>query len=762
MLKFLKILLITISTVLLSAIAFVYFIFYSSLPELDGDSQVDGINNTIVLQRDALGQAVISTKNRQDAAYALGFAHAQDRLFQMDAQRRAAAGTLSALLGKSTLKLDKQVRFHDFASKASLAYAQLPQWQRELLTQYTKGVNDAVEESLTLPMEYQLTRNHFTPWAPEDSLLVIYSMYLDLQLGQVKRDLAFTRVAHHFGDEMVEFLLQPSQYQAALDGSERTSISTIPTLPKQVARRPIELNEPFDIGSNNWAVSGALTDSSSAMLANDMHLSLRVPIIWYRAQLNYTLNNLPVSVTGVSLPGVPGIVVGTNGHIAWGFTNAYLDNTDWITLDSDTPVRERDVSIEIAKSEPHTYKQLESDYGPVRIINGKAYALKWVAHQDYAANIGVVQLDSATSVTDAIPLAKSFGMPVQNLTLVDKTGNLAWTPAGAVTGRKQPSNTAIEQEQYDSLWDKNEDTLPVVYNPSHQRIWTANARVISADDFARFGDGGYAVGARGKQIKSRLFEREMFDESSFYRIQLDNEARFLIPWHALLYRTLATDKASNQIALTHLDNWQTCACEDSVGYTLVRRFRSEVIAQLFAPIFTVLQSEDVSHRHIIRHLEPATWDILNQQPSSWLPSEHTDWQAFLAAAHEQSVAKMKEKHGADESLNALTWGKVNQLTVKHPLGDIIPLFGKSLHMQTTAGFGDSFMPAVQGTRFGASQRLFVRPGDLDKAILTLPGGQSGHPLSPFYRAGFVDYIQQQSTPLLPQTILHTRRFEPVD
>ena len=290
-------------------------------------------------------------------------------------------------------------------------------------------------------------------------------------------------------------------------------------------------------------------------------------------------------------------------------------------------------------------------------------------------------------------------------------------------------------------------------------LWTANARVISTEQLSRFGDGGYAVGARGQQIRDRLFDYEQFDEARFYAIQLDNEARFLMPWHNLLSKTLSLQTAQYSDDLDYLKNWQACACAESVGYTLVRAFRREVTNRLLDPITSTVSKQGVSPAGLLRQSEGAIWAILQQQPYSWLPEQYENWDAFLVSAYQQARQQLMSEHST-QSLGALTWGKVNALEIKHPFAANVPLIGGLLNMQKTPGFGDSFMPAVQQSGFGASQRLFVRPGQLDKAILTLPGGQSGHPLSQYYRAGFNDYTDNRQTPLLPGNIEHTLILEP--
>ncbi|QJR79511.1 penicillin acylase family protein [Alteromonas pelagimontana] len=737
----------------------IYATLHLSIPALDGEETSPAVSAPLSLERDGLGQAVIHAADRIDAAYALGVAHTQDRFFQMDLQRRVAAGELSVWLGKVALDADKKARFHQFRARAEQIYASLPKTQKALLQTYAKAVNNTLAEYQVRPMEYLLTGYEMQPWQPEDSILVIFSMYLDLQQGQVALDMARTGLVKYFGNDMLAFLNPPSSYQAALDGSIIASGKTeIPSLPK-ITTAQYRQPEPLDIGSNSWAVTGQLTDNGAAMLANDMHLGLRVPIIWYRTQLNYSRDDQSVQLTGVSLPGVPGVVVGTNNHIAWGFTNANLDNVEWIELDKSTNVTPVQTNIATTEGE-ESYTFLNSPYGPVKVVDDVQYALAWVAHQPYAVNLAITDLDVVTNVDEALSLASTIGIPTQNMVVVDKSGNAAWTPAGAVTARPTPSNYAIPESQYSSLWQQKENELPRFKNPPSQRLWTANARVVSKEDMPRFGDGGYALGARSQQIRDRLYDYDNFDEARFYAIQLDNEARFLMPWHTLLIQSLNANTSQFAADLQQLSKWQACACADAVGYTLVKKFRQEVMNRLLSPVFQPLEDKGFQTSQLLRQVEPALWQLLEQQPLGWLPAGERDWQQFLVNAYIQARDELFERYSNNNNFSDLAWGKVNALRVEHPFAKQIPLIGSLLNMAEIPAFGDTFMPAVQAEAFGASERFFVQPGHLEEAVMVLPGGQSGHPLSQYYKTGFEDYAAQKPTPLLPGSSIHKRIWLP--
>jgi penicillin amidase len=760
MLKWFKRGVVTIMLLGLLVTALCYGVLFLSLPLLDGKGQSSGIGSEVKIARDAFGQAVISSTSRRDAAFALGYAHGQDRFFQMDLLRRNAAGELSELFGEAALNLDKRMRFHQLRKRSVAILKNLPSADQEILAAYTQGVNEGRQQAGYSSFEYLLTGATIRPWHAEDSLLVIFSMYLDLQESTINRDKSLIFLDSAFGPEMRAFLTQPSRHQAALDGSElpidQVSIPELQHTTAGVHR----IESRLEVGSNNWAVTGQLTSTGAAMLSDDMHLGLNVPSIWYRAQLNYLHQGQPVQVTGVTLPGAPAVVVGTNDAIAWGFTNGYLDTADWIELDERTQTQFITEEIALPKGKVAEFKLEMSAYGPVTSFNGKRYALAWVAHQPYAVDLNLLKLETLKTAQEALELAPSVGIPVQNLMVVDKQGNAGWRNMGAIPARTVPSDIAVSESQYEQGWQVNEVNRPQVLNPAQHRLWTGNSRVVSTDDHQRFGNGGYALGARSSQIRDRLFEQDVFAEADFNALQHDNQARFLMPWHALLVDTLNNVPGNTAYSedLAHLQNWQACACPDSVGYTLVKHFRSALMDVVFAPIENQMVRLGSTLSPIERDLEPAVWQLLAEKPTSWLQS-YTDWDALLLDSYTRAKQALSEQYGP--SMAAWRWGDVNALKVQHPFSEQMPVLAKLLDMPTVPAFGDTFMPAVQKPHFGASQRFIVQPGHLNQAILTIAGGQSGHPLSPYYRKGFSEYASGAAQALLPQALEHRLVIAPI-
>lgn len=771
-------------SVLVLVVGMAFFALFASSPKLDGTVIAPELIQEASLSRDQYGMAVVRAQQREDAAFVLGYAHAQDRFFQMDLLRRTAAGELSELFGAKALDFDKSNRLHQFRARAKDILKRLPAQDRLQLTRYTQGVAKGLADLSARPFEYFLLGQQPRPWQAEDSLLAIFAMYLDLQGDNLNRDAVFTLLQQQLTPSQAAFLLpEGTSWDAALDDSYFAGINIPEHAPYQTpsqaaaksqataksdatnakANSQLGQSTPMDyqegVGSNSWAVAGALTQGG-AMLANDMHLTLRVPTIWYKAQLNYGEQ----TITGVTLPGAPAIVSGSNGHLAWGFTNSYIDTLDLVELNADAELTEQQETILVSGQDPVQLTVQRSAFGPVTELAGKRYAVNWIAHHPEAVNLQLLNLETVHSVAEALPLAAMIGIPAQNFTLVDSEGNIGWTIIGAIPQRHyDATSVAIAQavaHPFTELMDYQ--TRPHRYNPSTERIWTANQRIVSLAEHQQLGSGGYANGARAKQIKERLFEQEQFVEADMLRIQTDADARFLQRWQQLLVNNVLTDDAVARLSLQSfkaaVSAWQRCACVDSVGYTAVRQFRLTVQQALLAKLDAAVADTDYNLGPLKAQFEQPMWQLVTEQPQSWLPDGQS-WATLL-----QDLAKLTEQQLIEQygSLEQATWGRANTVALAHPFASISPVLKPLLNMPEYPSNGDSNMPFVQGKQFGSSERFVVRPGHEQSAILSLPGGQSGHPLSPFYRSYFDDFKNVKATALLPQSEKYQIKFKNLD
>lgn len=757
----------------------------ASLPVLEGELSLPGLSAPARVERDSAGVPTIVAANRFDASRVLGFLHAQERYLQMDLLRRRASGELAALFGAAALDYDRQARMHRFRQRAEAILAQLPEADRRQLATYSAGVNAGLTALDRRPFEYLLLRRAPEPWQPADTLLSIYAMYLQLQERQIKLETIRGVLRDRLPEAATAFLDPPgTRWDAPLNGAT-LELAGLPSA-EQFDPRHLAVTvessatltpELPDQGSNAWAVGGGLTEHGGALLANDMHLALAVPNIWYRAVLRYGSDGR--WIVGVTLPGAPAVVVGSNGALAWGFTNSYGDWSDlieletpapdhYLTLDGAEPFRLHRERIEVARAGDELLTIRETRWGPVidEDHRGRPRSLRWVAHDPRAVNLELMRLETAADVETGLMIANRMGIPGQNIVLADRTGRIAWTLAGPIPDRAGcDARRPLSWRDADRCWQGwlVPTRYPRVIDPPEQRLWSANNRAVGGTELEHLGDGGYALGVRAYQIRDALQALEQADEAALLLIQLEDRSALLASWRELLLELLdaeALEAAPERAALRRFVATESPpqARIDAVGYRLINRFRSEVADRIFAPLNGWLREYDerFDYAHI-RQREGPLWTLVSERPAHWLPADFPDWRTLLLDAVDAVIEPF-----ADDGLDSATWGEINTLTMQHPLSLVVPLLGRWLDMPARPLPGDVHVPRVQSPRNGASQRLVVAPGHEEQGLFHMPGGQSGHPLSPYYRAGHDAWVNGEPTPLLPGPVRYTLHFSPDD
>ena len=771
------------SAVLASIIVLVisWLTLRASLPALDGEYIVAGTTATVSIERDAEGIPTITARNRGDLAFGTGYVHGQDRFFQMDLIRRQGSGRLAELIGDAALDSDKFYRFHRFESRARTALEARSPAEIELFEKYAAGVNAGLASLGAKPFEYFLIGTEPEPWQVEDSLLGVYVMFVRLNDSMATKDVQ-RGLAHRILPSVVYDWMYPqgTSWDAPIVGNAREP-AQMPAADVFSIRNVVEesppANErgrpPFN-GSNNWAVGGALTSTGRAMVSNDMHLGLSVPNIYYQARLIVDSDNRR-DVTGVTLPSAPLLVAGSNGKVAWGFTNSYGDWTDAVILrpgaspntyqtpEGDLTIDVHREVINVKDADPVEFEIRETIWGPINdnidYPDGEV-VVSWIGHKEGALNLNLLQLELADSVHDALDIASTVGMPPQNFVVGDADGNIGWTIAGRIPV-KGPFNPMLPADWSDSPgwlgWLDSED-YPRVVNPEDGRIWTANARVTDADALRIVGDGGYDLGARAQQIRDGLYAKESFEPADMLAIQFDDRAILLTPWHGLLLDLLDADAlASDDRFIEYrrlVESWIPRAVPDSVGYRLVRAFRIEVRAIVFNALMhpvRVAYKDEVELR-LSNQFEGPLWALLEDQPEHLLPGRFESWRELMLDAVRQNIDYFEEQF--EGPLAKRTWGERNTANIRHPLSRFLPLLSDFLDMPREPLNGDANLPKAQGRTFGASERFSVSPGDEVNGLMHMPGGQSGHPLSEYYRRGHDDWFHGRPSPFLPGETQH--------
>ena len=758
-----------------------------SLAQLDGERTLASLGAPADLQRDARGYLTITAESRLDVARALGFVHAQERFFQMDLMRRNAAGELSALVGAKALPLDRQRRLHRFRHRAEAGLATLPADERALLDAYVSGVNAGLAALGTRPPEYLLLRQQPQPWVAADTVLVAYGMYLDLQGSQGRDDLATGLLRDAVPADWYAFLTQHSaDWQAAMDDSRVTPIP-LPAGPLPEALRAARtacsdcsLQDARDIGSNNFAVAAAHGADGRAILADDMHLGLRSPGTWFKARMRWKDAGGSRDVAGVTLPGAPLLVVGSNGRVAWGFTNTTSDWADVVTLKlnaagshylaggTEKPLVRVTERIEVAGEAPVDHVVLESEWGPVmpqKAPAGQAYVLRWVAHDREGMNLHLMHMETAANVDEAAAVAVGAGMPAQNLMLADTAGRIAWTVAGAMPRRVGVDDMDRPQDWSDgrSRWQGYlaASEQPRIVDPADGRLWTANSRMVGGDALKLLGNGGYDVGARGQQIRDALRAQDKLDEAALHAIQLDHRALFLQRWRRLLLEQVLTPEfvAAQGLAdyRAEVEKSADAARPDAVGYLLVRAFRLQALKSMFAPLAGLLEAQGLKLTDLKMVPETPGWALVQAARPDTLPTAFKTWPELLQRAVLDSRKELLEQYG---SLAGANWGADNRTAMRHPLSAAVPPLAGWLDQASQGMAGDSHMPRVHNHGHGQSERMVVSPGHEERGILVIPGGQSGHPLSPFYRSDHAAWLAGEPLPFLPAQTAHRLVLRP--
>jgi penicillin G amidase len=793
----------------------------ASLPQLDGTLQVAGLSAPVTIARDALGIPTIRGASREDVARAIGVLHAQERFFEMDLSRRRAAGELSALVGPRAIAADREVRPHRFRAEAQRAVATLEPKARAVLDAYAAGVNSGLDNLSKPPFEYLLLRQAPKPWLPEDSLLVVLSMFITLQDYTGSYESTLATMTDVMPKAMVDLM--------APDGTEWDSpivgaAFNTPPIPgaevynlrarRMEKRERIHLRPPRQetsirpalavgswalgvdktndresaVGSNNWVVSGRLTTDGAPLVANDMHLAVRVPNTWYRASLEWPLDDArgrpepssgPLRLIGITLPGAPALVVGSNTHVAWGFTNTYADWSDLILLDVDPqdPTRYRtpdgwrafdryDEVIEVAGGPAEHLQVSWTVWGPVLDpdFRGRPRAMRWVAHDaDRLAAVSAA-LETARSVDETFDAVNGLGAPGQNFVVADAQGHIGWTVYGSIP-RRVGFDGRLPQSWADGTrgWSGwlNPAQYPRVRDPESGRIWTANARVVDGDMLNVLGDGNYEVGSRARIIRDRLMARDRFAPSDLLDIQLDTQASFLARWRDLALRTLtraavADHSARTQFRMLVEQTWDGHASASSPGYRLTRMFREEVSDAVIAFVLSECYEADPSFDYrAVRRREGPIWKLVTEKPMHLLDPSYRDWSELLVAAVDRVIARADADGGLSEP-----WSRSNITSYRHPLSSAIPIIGSRLDMPLQPMNGDLYTPSMHWGANAPSERMIVSPGREADGIMHMPTGQSGHPLSPYYSNSHDAWVNGKATPFLPGATEHTLILTP--
>ncbi len=594
-----------------------------------------------------------------------------------------------------------------------------------------------------------------------DSALTGYAMYFDLQDSRNARELGLWKLRQHLPPALFDLLAHDgSQWDAPLSGAARGN-ALLPgadqvdlrRLPMPDSARPARLADKGTPGSNNWAVAGTLTADGRAIVADDMHLGLRAPGIWFRVRLRYPDARAPggrVDVAGFSLPGLPAVVAGSNGHVAWGFTNSYIDTADWLRYPAASLHGEGDAGafageqahaevLHVAGADPVRLEVRETRWGPIlhRLPDGSALALRWTAHLPGAVGIGLADMARANDIEQALAVASRAGMPAQNLVVVDAAGRIALQLTGMRPARPAdcPYDAGMRPvppppgpapapaagqigTPYSCPWGIRADGAPQLVAPASGRLWTANARVL--DGKAWPSPATVAMpSARGRARSATTCS----PGNASPKRTCSRSSSTTAPCSCSAGGSCCRTKRSGNRRLRLCAPWPKPVRAGTAALRWTRSatgwcgpWRLAVHARIADGLTAPAQAAlgDAFAMPDFPQLEGVALPLLEQRPRHLLPRRYGSWEALL----EDAATEVRDDLAAKGPLSARSWGERNTAKICHPLATALPDFLKGqLCMPAEPLPGDGAMPRVQGPAFGASERMVVSPGHEADAIV---------------------------------------------
>ncbi len=727
-------------------------------PKVDKTLSAAGLKETVVVRRDGRGIPYIEAKNDADLFFAQGYATAQDRLWQMDLYRRVARGETAELFGKSVLEEDMRWRKFGFAKIAEDSLQFLTPELRAALENYARGVNAYVAtlSKETLPTEFQVLQYQPREWRPTDTI-VIGKILSDALSTTWSSDLLRASIQSLPKEKQSDLLNQVTPFDVILFGKDS---SQVPSLKSQVPSQFQITNDLLQIAereeavrksslgrigfyaedlaaSNNWVISGKRTIDGKPLLANDPHLQPNAPGIWYLTHLSTPT----MRVSGVTFPGVPGIVLGHNERVAWGATNVGPDVQDlyYETFNAEgkykTPtgwamptVRKEEIKVRSNPFKPDTETvtlEVQETRNGVIITEeaGKKFALKWTAFDpkngEFQAFFGLNRAKDWNGFKTAL---KSYGGASQNFVYADVQGNIGWYAAGQIPLRK----TGEGALPYDGATNEGEwtdyipfEALPNLYNPAEGFIVTANQRIVGTDYKYPQMNRAAAMPWRARRIYDLLKANQKVSMNDVSDIQRDS---FNIPLSNLSREIFKLEAASPE-TLAVLRGWDGRMTADSKGAVLANEIRN-CLANIIAGENKPVTSSLVRERILF-------WAI-QEKSARWLPKQFADYPAFLKSCDADARKSLSDpkRLGADEA--NWVWGNLFKSRFPHPL-EIAPLVGGQFAVPTVGIDGSGQTPNVGSS---VSMRHIASPGNWDATRHVIPLGQSGNPKSPFYKDQF--------------------------
>ncbi len=730
-----KILGLTLLSIFIFIAGFVFFLFlhfHLSKPKIKGEAAFQDLINPVRIVTDEWGVPHIFASNEEDLFFACGFIHAKERMWQMDLLRRTGSGRLSEILGKTALNQDKILRNFGLKEAILKDYGKLSTKIKDLLLFYCRGVNEWMKiQKYRWPPEYILLRCRPEPWTPLDTLAI-------------KQVMALLLCVDYASEAMRGNLVQRVGSEKALEILEEDIVSLPPEL-RNLSQLELR-NFPEFQGSNNWVISGGKTDSKRPLLANDPHLEINVPPIWFEIHLK----SPTIDVTGVSLPGAPYVIIGHNDSIAWGITNSAADVQDLyierlndskdMYLDEDgwKPLLKRVELIKIkGKNKPEKLEVLWTSRGPILtpqvIKSEESLSMQWVIYEGGQTADALYLLNKAQSWEDFTEAVKLLDAPSQNYIYGDREGNIGYYLSGKIPLReKEAALFPYPAWKEEGRWQGflAEEDKPHVLNPQEQTIVTAN-QDIAPEDYPYYISVDWDAPFRADRVRELLEQRESHSVESLMKIQGDifnKKAELFLSF----LKDIESEEQSTRNGFSLLENW-----DKQMGGGAAPALFNVFLEVLSREVFSDELGENYeSFIKRTRRKRAGLLRIMSSPESSWWDDKNTaeteTWEIIIKRSMKKAYDSMTEKKGPQEMWD---WEDMHALNYQHILGQV-PLF-KFFNSGKFPISGDRFTVKATfsenyETTHGASCRLIMDLSDWTNSVSVLTSGQSGHFLSRFY------------------------------
>lgn len=778
MTRLLRIAALSLTALVCFSVIAVWLTLRASLPRRSGDAVLPGLSAAVALEFDTFGIARVRGDTQLDVLAAQGFVHAQDRFFQMDLTRRSASGELAALFGSVAIEFDTQRRVQQLRRRARAAVEALPARHRQQLESYTRGVNAGLADLGARPPEYLLLRQRPEQWLPEDSMLVVFALYTMLSNNDsYERHNGALR--EHLAPEAFDFFTlltaRDDRPLMARDSADVTGGHQPAEIPPIDSMTPLQMSyDPqIDIvrqplapqGSNNWAVVGG-SAGAQALVANDPHLGIRVPNIFHRAELYWDTQHL----RGVGIPGLPGIVIGENGFVAWGATVSYSDQADFVVINADStnanrylvPTGAEEYGIEqelivvAGQSDPLEIDVRTTRWGPIvgEDYAGRPLALRATWLDSDGLDLSLLDIYAAGSTSAAIELLRNWRGPSLSWVAGDVAGSIGWTVNGPIPVRRNFDGITPEHWGSGNFGWRGVTQLPSSITAGSGSVYSANNRQLAipwASDLSRLSLPPH----RARAISQAIAEQRVTDEHSSLMLQLDTRVQAYDQLRDAVLASVAADDPDAALAAAreHIRQWNGHAGADSRAMPILDRYYDQLLEHLLGPALAHIREADPDFQYRWPLVDESMRRVLDERPAHFLPGDYTDWNEWLREILRRSLTTE-----TGETNNA-GWGSINRLDVSHPLGGI-PLLSRLLAWPSPELPGNTFSLRVAKPDFGAVLRMNVRPASPEAGILQFAGGQSGHFLSPNYSDQLADWADGTPTAFLAGATQHNFTLQP--